>query len=479
MSSGTWRSEGYRKRPLGPLEAQRLIDLVGLRIAPAVAGALLVALHGGRVGIGVITLLAMLASAQLIEWSRYPLPLLPGARMALWLTAPLLGVVMAAGIAALAGAPQAPSSLIAPVVGAWIAVALGVWTKIRVAESEHVRVAVAGTEEFARDLSEELAAARVRGYEVMGWMGPKPKGPGPGWLEWLGPISDVRRAVSIDRVDLIVCAPDADVSPGSEGAVCAEVASRCLDLRVRMLGASQFYEELLGHVPIGTIDAAWYRYILHPRFRSTSPPSKRAFDLIVGAILFAVTLPLLGAAALAVKLAGGGPALYRQRRLGEHGEAFDILKLRTMRVDAEADGQARWSEADDERVTGIGRLLRRTHIDELPQLWNVLRGEMTLVGPRPERPVFVEELELEVPHYTRRHLVKPGVAGWAAVRCGYAGSENGAAWKLCHDLFYVKHRSVLLDLLILVETIFVVYRDAHRALRMPGERFILGRQAHG
>jgi lipopolysaccharide/colanic/teichoic acid biosynthesis glycosyltransferase len=149
-----------------------------------------------------------------------------------------------------------------------------------------------------------------------------------------------------------------------------------------------------------------------------------------------------------------------------------------MRTDAEADGP-QWSGEGDTRVTRIGRLLRRSHIDEVPQLWNVLRGDMTLVGPRPERPEMVAELERRFPHYTRRQLVKPGIAGWAALRCGYAGSDIGTAWKLCHDLFYIKRRSMLADTLILAETGVEVFRDAHRALRAPEERFLVGEQTSG
>ena len=149
-----------------------------------------------------------------------------------------------------------------------------------------------------------------------------------------------------------------------------------------------------------------------------------------------------------------------------------MLKLRSMSVDAEANGP-QWSKGEDTRVTRVGRLLRRTHIDELPQLWNVLRGDMTLVGPRPERPELVAQIERQYPHYTRRHLVKPGIAGWAQLRCGYAGSNLGTAWKLCHDLYYVKHRSFLGDLLILFETAFETFRDAHRSLRSPAERFLV------
>jgi lipopolysaccharide/colanic/teichoic acid biosynthesis glycosyltransferase len=226
------------------------------------------------------------------------------------------------------------------------------------------------------------------------------------------------------------------------------------------------------------IDSAWYRYIMHPRFRASGPRSKRVFDLAVGGLIALLFLPIAAIAALAIKIFDGGPVLYRQRRLGELGEEFEILKLRTMRTDAEAEGP-QWATPDDLRVTRVGRILRRTHIDEVPQLWNVLRGEMTLVGPRPERPEIVAELERRFSHYTRRHLVKPGITGWAALRCGYAGSDIGTAWKLCHDLFYIKRRSMLADALILAETGVEVFRDAHRALRAPDERFLLGEETNG
>jgi lipopolysaccharide/colanic/teichoic acid biosynthesis glycosyltransferase len=242
---------------------------------------------------------------------------------------------------------------------------------------------------------------------------------------------------------------------------------------VRMLEANQLYEDLLGHVPLGTTDSAWFRYIMHPRFRPTSPLWKRCFDLANVAWMALIVLPLIGIAGLAIKLADGGSVFYRQRRVGERGEEFEIIKLRTMVPDAEASGP-QWSEPGDGRVTRLGRFLRRTHLDELPQLWNVLRGEMTLVGPRPERPEICAELENRFPHYNRRHLVKPGITGWAQLRCGYAGSELGTAWKLCHDLFYIKRRSILADWLILVETVFQAGRDAHRALRAPRQRFIVG-----
>jgi lipopolysaccharide/colanic/teichoic acid biosynthesis glycosyltransferase len=150
-----------------------------------------------------------------------------------------------------------------------------------------------------------------------------------------------------------------------------------------------------------------------------------------------------------------------------------MVKLRSMSVAAETEG-AQWSTADDLRTTSVGRLMRRTHIDELSQLWNVLRGQMTLVGPRPERRELIAELERQLPYYDRRHMVKPGIAGWAQARCGYGGSEEGTSWKLCHDLFYLKHRSVYFDLLILMENFKVALRSGVQFdVRAPQEQFIL------
>ena len=335
-----------------------------------------------------------------------------------------------------------------------------------------------GSREFAADFAGELSAAGINKYEVVGWVG----GQGPAdyrRLRWLGPLDDVRSPVISEGIDLLVCAPPESADHGETiENVCARVADECLDLPVRLIAANQLYEEVFGHVPVGTIDAAWYRYIMHPRFRASAPLSKRIFDLFFGILIALFFLPLIAIAAVAIKLSDSGPVLYRQRRLGEYGREFEMVKLRTMRVDAEADGP-RWSGADDDRVTRVGRLLRRTHLDEVPQIWNVLRGEMTLVGPRPERPEMVAELEAKFPHYTRRHLVKPGIAGWAALRCGYAGSDIGTAWKLCHDLFYIKRRSVFADTLILAETAVETFRDAHRALRAPGERFLMGERTNG
>jgi exopolysaccharide biosynthesis polyprenyl glycosylphosphotransferase len=467
-----------RRRPLRVLEAQRWLDLISMRLAPAGAAGLIAYSHLGSPGEGLVVFASVLAASQLLtDRAHLPLNLIPGARIALGLAGPVLGGAFAWLTATAVGGDYPASQFEVVVLGAWVVLAVGAWLRSKLEAGMVARVAVIGPRDFAADLAAELAANEVGIYEVVGWIGPE----GPAdyrRMRWLGEIDDVRQAVLTQRIELLVCAPMAGDAAG-EGfdSTHARVAESCLDLPVRLIGANQLYEETLGHVPIGTIDAAWYRYIMHPRFRASSPLSKRIFDLVVATVIAVISLPVLIAAAVAIKLGDWGPVFYRQRRLGEHGEGFEIVKLRTMRVDAEAEGP-QWSEADDARVTRVGRVLRRTHLDELPQLWNVFRGDMTLVGPRPERPEIVVELESRFSHYTRRQLVKPGITGWAQLRCGYAGSELGTAWKLSHDLFYVKRRSTLADALIVGETAVVAFRDAHRRMRAPDERFLIGRSVH-
>jgi lipopolysaccharide/colanic/teichoic acid biosynthesis glycosyltransferase len=212
---------------------------------------------------------------------------------------------------------------------------------------------------------------------------------------------------------------------------------------------------------------------MHPRYSPTSPLSKRLLDVAVSAPLAIVALPIVGVLALLIKLSDGGEVFFRQRRVGEQGKEFDILKLRTMRPDAP---DLALTLSREELMTPLGRVLRKTHLDELPQLYNVLRGNMTLVGPRPEQPQLVEQLARVVPYYERRSIVKPGVTGWAQVRCGYAGTPVGTAWKICHDLYYIKRRSTVFDILVVMQTLRFG-GEADVELETPAEDFILGETA--
>ncbi|HEY8466699.1 MAG TPA: exopolysaccharide biosynthesis polyprenyl glycosylphosphotransferase [Solirubrobacterales bacterium] len=478
MSPDARRATRPLRRRVPPLSVRRTSDLIGPRMAPALVAAVIVEAYSSSLTFGALVFALSLSISSLSRRTGFPAALLPAASTTLSIAAPVAGIALAAVLGAISNDPLPPSGIGYAVAGAWTALALGASAHTAIERLVRVRVAVIGAQPFAEDLASEFEAVGVPGYEVVGWIGGRTQASG-GRLERLGSLRELRRIVLGRQIDLLVYAPGDDPEEPEGRTVFDAVATFCLDLPVRMIGANQLYEALLGHVPVGTIDGAWYGYIMHPSFRPTPRLPKRCFDLAVATVIGVAFLPVLLLAALAIKLTDGGPALYRQRRVGAHGVEFEILKLRTMRVDAEADGAPRWCAPGDDRVTAVGRLLRRTHIDELPQLWNVIRGEMTMVGPRPERPELVAEIERQFRHYGRRHLVKPGITGWAQLRCGYAGSHLGTAWKLCHDLYYVKHSSLLGDSLILFETALVTFRDAHRSLRSPAKRFLVGEEARG
>jgi len=232
-----------------------------------------------------------------------------------------------------------------------------------------------------------------------------------------------------------------------------------LECRVRgipVTDLSGFYERVRGEVPIDSLKASWLIYGNGFEQGSLRTLIKRGFDLLASSVLFFVTLPLMLVTALAIRLESPGPVIYRQERVGRAGRPFTVLKFRSMRSDAEKDGIARWASVGDPRVTRIGRFIRKTRIDELPQLLNVLRGEMSFVGPRPERPNFVAQLKEQIPFYDLRHSVKPGLTGWAQVRYSYGASVEDARTKLQFDLYYVKNHSLFLDVLILFETVRVI-----------------------
>lgn len=233
-------------------------------------------------------------------------------------------------------------------------------------------------------------------------------------------------------------------------------------LRVKTTGVhvneiSTFLERETGRVDLDSVNPSWL--IFSDGFssgRMLSSVAKRLFDIVASALVLVLTAPLILLGAMLVKLESRGPAFFRQTRVGLYGQDFSILKLRSMRVDAEGDGKAVWAQKNDPRVTRIGRILRTTRIDELPQAWSVLKGEMSFVGPRPERPEFVADLEQKLPYYAERHMVKPGITGWAQINYPYGASLEDARHKLEYDLYYAKNYTPFLDLLILLQTLRVV-----------------------
>jgi sugar transferase (PEP-CTERM system associated) len=224
-----------------------------------------------------------------------------------------------------------------------------------------------------------------------------------------------------------------------------------------------FCEQHLGRIDLDSIRADWLLYADGFTNGRIANVVKRAFDICVSLTLLLMTLPLMLLTAMLIRLDSPGPVLYRQRRVGLHGKTFTLFKFRSMAMDAEAGGKPRWAMKQDPRITRVGNFIRPMRIDELPQLINVLRGEMSMIGPRPERPHFVEQLTRIIPFYRERSYVKPGITGWAQVNFPYGASVEDARQKLAYDLYYVKNRGVLLDLLILLATVRVIlFREGAR-----------------
>ncbi|UCG33061.1 MAG: sugar transferase [Phycisphaerales bacterium] len=228
----------------------------------------------------------------------------------------------------------------------------------------------------------------------------------------------------------------------------------------RVTDAVTFYEKTLHRVPVDEISAEWFLFADLQLYRHEQATLKRIFDVLVASIGLLVSLVLTPVIALAIRLDSPGPIFYSQDRIGLKGRVFRLHKFRTMTTNAEGGGIV-WSFKGDKRVTRVGRFLRRTRLDELPQFWNILRGQMSIVGPRPERPEFVAQLAEAIPFYDQRHLIMPGLTGWAQVNYRYGSCTEDARWKLEYDLYYMKHMSLELDLLILLRTCFTVLSDNH------------------
>jgi sugar transferase (PEP-CTERM system associated) len=254
------------------------------------------------------------------------------------------------------------------------------------------------------------------------------------------------------RVDEIVVA----LSERRGGSMPLRELLDCKLQGVRVVDIATYFEMTLGQIRLDAVSAGWLIFGEGFDQGLVRTVTKRLFDIVCAALLIVLTLPIMLVTGLLILLESGGPVLYRQERVGLNGRLFNVVKFRSMGLDAEKDGQPRWASAADDRVTRVGRVLRKARIDELPQLWNVLKGDMSLVGPRPERPYFVDKLTQEIPYYAVRQSVKPGVTGWAQVRYHYGASVMDSAEKLQYDLYYVKNHGLLLDFVVLIETVGVV-----------------------
>ncbi len=436
-------------------------------------GALVVLLltlaQGSASVLPVLAFLGAVAGVAALRESARAAALLPFMRFAYLAAGPTVGTVAVALVRFLPGQPSFGAAALAGVFGVSLAAGLAPrllegpsWVAAR-----RVKVAVIGLDRSAESLRRELALAGSDDYVVVGHVvaSDHDQATKVGGTPLLGTLDQLGEIVSRHQIRLLI---HTDEVPRLQ--VFDEIAHSCLHTPVRLWHLSGFYEDVFGHVPLAEINASWFQYFMHPKYRTSESPWKRVLDLGIASVIGLLSLPLLPVIALLIRR-DGGPALFRQPRVGEGGRPFTLYKLRTMRVDAAAAAQ--WASLDDPRITRIGHFLRKSHLDELPQLWNVLKGDMSLVGPRPEQPEFVDRLERSVPFYQRRHMLRPGITGWAQVRCGYAGSDVGSAWKLCHDLYYLKHRSMVFDLVILGETLRTLFSDRRHVVEPRHTSFIL------
>jgi sugar transferase (PEP-CTERM system associated) len=316
------------------------------------------------------------------------------------------------------------------------------------------RVLVVGAGEEAVDLEQALEGFRHGKPDIVGFY------PVPGRATLVPSVRLLSRAEPLATTVQRLRATEIIVAVRDQrgGIVPMDQLLECRLAGVPVRTVEGVYERLRGRVPVDTLKGSWLVYADGFRQDWWRTFEKRLVDIVGSLVLLSVTLPVMAVAAIATLLESGFPVLYRQERVGRGGKTFVIWKFRSMYPDAEADGAPRWAQPDDPRVTRVGRFLRKSRIDELPQLFNVLKGDLSLVGPRPERPAFVARLAREIRFYSARHSVKPGVTGWAQVRYAYGASREDAKNKLEYDLYYVKNHTLLLDVLILFETVRVVLR---------------------
>jgi sugar transferase (PEP-CTERM system associated) len=327
------------------------------------------------------------------------------------------------------------------------------WLSRRMGPRE--RLLLVGTNAAAVTLARELFDRRHElGVEIVGFVDPDPAKVGeplinPGVIGTVEDIPSIVRARAVDRV--VVSLADARGKLPMDKLLEMKLDGVTFD------HLPSVYEEYTGKIAVENLRPSWLIFSAGFRKSRALAAAKRALDVVASSVGLIVALPIMGLVAVAVKLTSPGPALYHQHRVGRYGRLLTVHKFRSMREDAEAESGPVWAaKGGDPRTTAVGRFLRRTRLDELPQLWNVLKGDMSFVGPRPERPEFVAELKKQIPYYNERLVVRPGITGWAQVRYTYGASVEDALQKLQYDLYYIKNLSIPFDLVIIFETLKTV-----------------------
>lgn len=316
------------------------------------------------------------------------------------------------------------------------------------------KILVVGTGQTALDTAEAVWERRDAGYRIAGFIsenGAKPMQK-LGKSVILGKAPDLETVIRNENIDRVVIAVRE-----RRGAFPTEALLKMsLAGEISIEECTSFFERITGKVHVDMLRPSWLIFA----GRRRDSPVKMAFRESIHRLLafFGLVLssPLAFLTAIAIKLESRGPIFYKQERVGRNGRIFNVIKFRSMKIDAEPNGEPIWATADDDRTTAVGRIIRKLRIDEIPQFWNILSGDMNFVGPRPERPHFVQQLATEIPYYEHRHLVAPGLTGWAQIKYPYGASVDDAIQKLQYDLFYIKNQSLTLDLVIVFETIKTV-----------------------
>lgn len=315
------------------------------------------------------------------------------------------------------------------------------------------RVLIVGTDSSAEGLTKAILANRNFGYRIVGLIGEDPAQVGTILAEVpiVGVVGDLNKIVNRQRVDRVVVA----LSDRRGHLPVDQLLKLRLQGRVLIEEGTSIYERIMGKISVEMLRPSWIIFSGGSKRSRFWSVSHRLFNFVLALIGIVLSFPLWVLTAIAIRLESSGPVFYQQQRVGKNGNPFTIIKFRSMRQDAEKNGPV-WATKDDDRTTYVGRFIRKVRIDELPQLINVLRGEMSFVGPRPERPVFVEQLTELIPFYSQRHLVEPGLTGWAQVKYDYGASVEDALQKLQYDLYYIKNASLFFDIWIMLQTAKIV-----------------------
>lgn len=323
------------------------------------------------------------------------------------------------------------------------------WVSGRIGHRE--RLLLVGTSAATVSLASELRARKDLGIEIVGFVDHTKRRISTADFEVLGTLDDIPEIVRAQAVDRVVVS----LSDARGRLPMDQLLQMKLD-GVRFDHLASVYEECTGKIAVENLRPSWFIFSSGFRKSRSLEAAKRAMDIVMSLIGIVLTAPIMLMVAALVRITSPGPVIYQQQRVGKNGRVFTLYKFRSMRNDAEKHTGAVWATAGDTRVTPIGRFLRKARLDELPQFWNVLRGDMSFVGPRPERPEFVNELTRQIPFYGERHTVRPGLTGWAQVTFRYGATVEDSMEKLQCDLFYIKNLSIALDLFVILKTIQTV-----------------------